>query len=145
MLPVAPIEPAELLLGASQADLESFNLAEPAFAFGLGNAGDEVVADLVDAGALDRVRPEKRTSDASIRCPMLRVDPAQCRRLAEIIRNLGDRIDEARAYDWAGEVQGLRISLEAARNKLASLNRLARNNRRTTVNLGMPIIRGKLQ
>ncbi|MEU8251059.1 hypothetical protein [Nonomuraea sp. NPDC048916] len=66
MLPVAPIEPAELLLGASQADLESFNLAEPAFAFGLGNAGDEVVADLFDAGALDRVRPEKRTSDTSL-------------------------------------------------------------------------------
>ena len=46
MLPVAPIELAELLLGASQADLESFNLAEPAFAFGLGDAGDQVVADV---------------------------------------------------------------------------------------------------
>ncbi|SEH00861.1 hypothetical protein SAMN05444920_11850 [Nonomuraea solani] len=39
--PVALIELAELLVIASQADLESFNLAEPSFAFGLGNAGDE--------------------------------------------------------------------------------------------------------
>jgi hypothetical protein len=31
MLSVAPIELAELLLGAGQADLETFDLAEPAF------------------------------------------------------------------------------------------------------------------
>ncbi|MBL1119862.1 hypothetical protein JK364_47315 [Streptomyces sp. 110] len=30
MLPVAPIEPAELLLGARRANLETFDLAEPA-------------------------------------------------------------------------------------------------------------------
>ncbi|TDD06802.1 hypothetical protein E1292_14685 [Nonomuraea deserti] len=59
MLPVAPIELAELFLGASQADLESFDLAEPAFAFGFGDAGDEVVADLLDADALGRIRPEE--------------------------------------------------------------------------------------
>ena len=38
MLPVAPIELAELLLGASQADLETFDLAEPAFRLGFGSA-----------------------------------------------------------------------------------------------------------
>jgi len=70
---------------------------------------------------------------------MLRVDPAQRRRLEEIIRNLTDRIDEARANGWLGEVQGIQISLEAARSKLASLDRLARNRPRTSVNLGMPI------
>jgi hypothetical protein len=75
---------------------------------------------------------------ACIRCPMLRVDPAQRRRLEEITRNLTDRIDEARANGWLGEVQGLQISVEAARSKLASLDRLARNRSRTSVNLGMP-------
>lgn len=69
---------------------------------------------------------------------MLRVDPAQRRRLEEIIRNLTDRIDEARANGWLGEVQGLQISIEAARSKLASLDRLARNRSRTSINLGMP-------
>jgi hypothetical protein len=72
---------------------------------------------------------------------MLRVDTQQRRRLEEIIRNLGDRIEEAHVNGWLGEVQGLQISLEAARNKLASLDRLARN--RTPVSLGMPIIHGE--
>ncbi len=42
---------------------------------------------------------------------MLRVDPRQRHRLAEIIANLGDRITEARANGWLGEVQGLQVSL----------------------------------
>jgi hypothetical protein len=41
---------------------------------------------------------------------MLRADPAQRRRLEEIIRNLTDRIDEARANGWLGEVQGLQAA-----------------------------------
>ena len=44
-LPVAPIELAELLLGDGQADLETFDLAEPAFRLGFGDSGNEVVAD----------------------------------------------------------------------------------------------------
>ncbi|WP_222123085.1 hypothetical protein [Streptomyces sp. SLBN-118] len=64
------------------------------------------------------------------------------RRGEEIIRNLGDRIEEARANGWLGEVQGLQTSLEAARNKLASLDRLTRTRNRTPVVLGMPIIPG---
>ncbi|MGA5810138.1 hypothetical protein ACPC39_28815 [Streptomyces cellulosae] len=73
---------------------------------------------------------------------MLRVDPQQRRRLEEIIRNLGDRIQEARVNGWLGEVQGLQISLEAARNKLASLDQLTRTRNRTPVTLGMPILPG---
>ncbi|MCO8303733.1 hypothetical protein [Streptomyces sp. RKCA744] len=38
-LPVAPNEPAELLLGASQAGLETFDRAEPAFRLGCGDSG----------------------------------------------------------------------------------------------------------
>lgn len=76
---------------------------------------------------------------------MLRVDPRQRRRLEEIIRNLGDRVEEARVNGWPGEVQELQTSLEAARNKLSSLDRLARNRmrNRTSVALGMPIIPGE--
>lgn len=69
---------------------------------------------------------------------MLRVNSAQRRRLEEIIRNLTDRIDEARANGRLGEVQGIHVSAEAARNKLATLDRLARNRFSTPVDLGMP-------
>ncbi|MFE4653908.1 MULTISPECIES: hypothetical protein [Streptomyces] len=71
---------------------------------------------------------------------MLRVDTHQRRRLEEIIRNLGDQIEEARVNGWLGEVQGLQISLEAARNKLSSLDRLARS--RNPVTLDRPVIKG---
>ena len=42
---------AGLALGAGEADLQSFGLAEPALGFGLGDAGDEVVADLDQVGS----------------------------------------------------------------------------------------------
>jgi Phage integrase family len=80
---------------------------------------------------------------ACVRCPMLRVEPTQRRRLEEIVRNLGERIDEARANGWLGEVQGLQVSLEAGRNKLAALDRLARTRDHAPVALGMPIIPGQ--
>ncbi|MET9971730.1 hypothetical protein ABZZ80_39000 [Streptomyces sp. NPDC006356] len=54
MLPVAPIELAKLLLGASQADLETFDLAEPAFRLGFVDAGEEVVADVDEPCPLGR-------------------------------------------------------------------------------------------
>jgi hypothetical protein len=37
------------LRASGEADLESFYFAVPAFAFGFGDAGGEVVADLVEA------------------------------------------------------------------------------------------------
>jgi hypothetical protein len=73
---------------------------------------------------------------------MLRVEPAQRRRLEEITRNLRDRIDEARINGWLGEVQGLQISLDAAGRKLAALDRIERNQARRPVSLGMPTING---
>ena len=42
---------------------------------------------------------------------------------------------------WLGEVQGLQVSLEAAKRKLASLNRSIERNRRSgPTDLGMPAI-----
>ena len=66
MLPVAPIELAELLLGAGQADLETFDLAESAFRLGFGDSGDQAVADLGKPCPLGRVRSEERASDTSV-------------------------------------------------------------------------------
>jgi hypothetical protein len=71
---------------------------------------------------------------------MLRVDPRQRHRLAEIIANLGDRITEARASGWLGEVQGLQASLGAARAKMASLAKADRARANAT-DLGIPTIR----
>ena len=59
MLPAASIELDEPVSGAGQADAEPSCLAEPAFAFGFGDAGDEVVSDLLQPAALCRVRPEE--------------------------------------------------------------------------------------
>jgi hypothetical protein len=69
---------------------------------------------------------------------MLRPDPAARSRLVEIIKNLADRISEARINGWHGEVEGLQVSLTAARGKLAALDRTARNNVGPAADLGMP-------
>ena len=72
---------------------------------------------------------------------MLRVSPQQRPRLIEIIHNLRARITEARMNGWAGEVQALEVSLEAAKRKLASLNKsIERSNRIGPTDLGMPAI-----
>ena len=79
---------------------------------------------------------------ACIRCPMLRLDPQQGPRLAGIIQNLTDRITEARINGWAGEAEGLQVSLQAARTKLASLRRTPDPRPSGNTLLGIPVIRG---
>ena len=71
-----------------------------------------------------------------IRCPLLRPDPGQRPRLIQIRDNLIDRIAEARTEGWLGEVDGLQVSLNAARNKITQLD--ARARRRTPVQIRMP-------
>jgi hypothetical protein len=71
---------------------------------------------------------------------VLRVDPRQRRRLTEIIRNLAERIGEAKANGWHGEVEGLTVSLAAAENKLTGLDRAVRN-RPGPMPLGLPGLR----
>jgi hypothetical protein len=44
----------------------------------------------------------------------MRLDPRAGPRLVSIIRNLGDRINEARDHGWLGQVDGLQTSLAAA-------------------------------
>ena len=61
-------------------------------------------------------RPTRSLSYA----PVLRVDPQQLHRLHAIAENLAERITEAEENGWAGEVQQLTISLQAARDKIAA-------------------------
>jgi hypothetical protein len=74
-----------------------------------------------------------------VRCPLLRTDPAQRPRLAEIRDNLTARIAEAEQQGWLGEAEGLRVSLAGAEGKLAQLDDRAR--RASAINLGIPAFR----
>jgi hypothetical protein len=62
-------------------------------------------------------------------------------RLIEIIRNLGERIQEARLNGWLGEVDGLQTSLNAATAKLSTLDRIRERPPSSTVSLGVPVVR----
>jgi Phage integrase family len=69
--------------------------------------------------------------------------PKQRGRLVEIIRNLEDRITEARLNGWLGEVQGLQTSRDAAAKKLVTLDRNithARQGATERTSLGIPTI-----
>jgi integrase len=72
---------------------------------------------------------------ACIRCPMLWPDPAQRPRIAEIRDNLTARIAEAEREGWLGEIEGLKISLAGADDKLTQIDR---RTRRQPVDLGIP-------
>ncbi|MFI6506110.1 tyrosine-type recombinase/integrase [Streptosporangium sp. NPDC050855] len=75
-----------------------------------------------------------------VRCPLLRVDPSEKARIAEIRDNMIDRIAEAEKHGWLGDVEQLGVTLAAANGKLAQLDERAR--RATTINLGMPSFPG---
>ena len=75
-----------------------------------------------------------------VRCPLLRIDPAQRGRLEEIRDNLRARIAEAEREGWAGEAEGLKVSLAAATSKLAQADATAAR-RAEHVHLGIPAYR----
>jgi hypothetical protein len=75
-----------------------------------------------------------------IRCPLLRIDPAQRHRLEEIRDNLHARIAEAEREGWTGEAEGLKVSLAAANNKIAQASATAAR-RAEAVTLGIPAYR----
>ncbi|MFC7723177.1 site-specific integrase [Nonomuraea recticatena] len=74
--------------------------------------------------------------NACVRCPLLRVDPAQQPRLEEIHANLIDRLAEAKDQGWLGEVSAIETTLAAAEQKLQAMREAA--TRSTMVGLGMP-------
>jgi hypothetical protein len=62
-------------------------------------------------------------------------DPAQRPRIAEIRDNLLARIAEAEREGWPGEVEGLKVSLAGAEDKLAQIDRRAHQ---PPTDLGIP-------
>ncbi len=74
------------------------------------------------------------------RCALLRVDPAQQPRLTGIRDNLIARIAEAQREGWAGEAEGLKVSLAAANSKLAQIE-LTTARCHQAISLGMPAFR----
>jgi integrase len=73
---------------------------------------------------------------ACLRCPLLRPDPGQRSRLTDVCANLLDRIREAEHEGWLGEVEGLNVSLAAARHKIAQIDEMTARPARA--DLGMP-------
>ena len=71
----------------------------------------------------------------SLRCSMHWPDPAQRPRIAEIRDNLTARITEAEREGWLGEVEGLKVSLAGAEDKLAQIDR---RTHAAPVDLGLP-------
>ena len=72
-----------------------------------------------------------------LRCSMHWPSPGQRPRIAEIRDNLIARIAEAEREGWLGEIEGLKISLAGADDKLAQIDRRARSQ---PVELGVPAI-----
>jgi hypothetical protein len=64
-------------------------------------------------------------------------DPAQRHRIVEYRDNLIARIAEAEREGWLGEIEGLKISLAGADDKLAQIDR--RLQAGAPVSLGMPV------
>jgi hypothetical protein len=70
-----------------------------------------------------------------LRCSMHWPDPGQRPRIAEIRDNLIARITEAEREGWLGEVEGLKVSLAGAEDKLAQIDR---RTHAAPVDLGLP-------
>ena len=94
--------------------------------------------DLFQPRHLSWVNAEEGAPDAwGVRCSLLLPDPAQRDRLEEIRANLHDRIAEAEREGWPGEVDGLKVSLVGADDKLTQIDAALRRQA-ATVQLGMP-------
>ena len=82
---------------------------------------------------------------ACLRCALLRPDPAQIGRLQDIVDNLRERIAEAKQQGWAGDVEGLRVTLNGAELKLAQMYKLQNHHGSEVAELGIPIVRTKMK
>jgi hypothetical protein len=94
------VELIEFLSGAVEADLQAVELAEPALLAGLGDAGDQVVADLDQSGLLSRVWAQQRAAQAGFSelATGLRVG-LRLRRVSELDR--GHRRARRASMPWA--------------------------------------------
>ncbi|WP_406336012.1 tyrosine-type recombinase/integrase [Streptomyces sp. NBC_00203] len=72
---------------------------------------------------------------ACIRCPMLQVSPKMISRLDDLEADLVTRRARAQAEGWAGEIEGLDLTLQLLRAKRDDTQR---RTSRPTVDLGIP-------
>ncbi|MEU8781780.1 site-specific integrase [Streptomyces sp. NPDC048637] len=72
---------------------------------------------------------------ACIRCPMLQVDPKMISRLDDLEADLITRLARAKSEGWAGEIEGLDLTLQLLRTKRDDTRRRAQ---RPLVDLGIP-------
>jgi hypothetical protein len=76
--PQGCVDLGELVAGAGQADLQSLDFAEPAFALGFGDAVMEVVPDLLQPLSLRGVWPQERAPDTGLTEMILVTYPDSC-------------------------------------------------------------------
>ncbi|WET76447.1 hypothetical protein P3102_20180 [Amycolatopsis sp. QT-25] len=81
---LSPGEAGRLRDGGVETDLQPFDLAEPAVGAGLGDAVAQVLDDLGQALLLAGIDPQDWTTDAGIRCPMLRTESSRLPMLREL-------------------------------------------------------------
>jgi site-specific recombinase XerD len=76
---------------------------------------------------------------ACVRCPMLRMDPAQLPRLIQIEQNTHTLLAEAKQQGWEGEVRGLEETLHHLGEKKAQVERvMARRDGSSTATQAFP-------
>ena len=80
---------------------------------------------------------QERTACNTCRAKVAAVFADSGPRIAEIRDNLIARIAEAEREGWPGEVEGLKISLAGAEDKLTQIDRRSRND---PVHLGIPAV-----
>lgn len=79
---------------------------------------------------------------ACVRCPMLHVSPKMMARLDELEEDLLNRRQRAVSEGWAGEIEGLDLTLTFLRDKREETRR---RTKRPTVDLGIPTARPRYQ
>jgi hypothetical protein len=135
-----PKSPLDQLAGLAERELAS--AADPVEAESTDEEWDAFLAHFekrkVSIGTCARAYATPCVHEhACVRCALLRADPAQQARLEEIRDNLHARIAEAEREGWLGEVEGLKVSLAGAEDKLTQIDTTLRR-RANTIHLGTP-------
>lgn len=106
-------------LGSQEGEghVDALDFAGPILCFGAGTAFDQVGFEFVEPGAHCGVDVQHQEPDTGIGYTMLRTEPSRLPLLHELEHNLVERITEAQQRTWLGEVEGLRRTLTALREK----------------------------
>jgi hypothetical protein len=119
-----------------QREVEPFDLAAPAFLDGSTASREQILLQLIKAGKHLRIDRQHGAADACIRCPMLHVNPKMLARLDDLETDLLARRNRAEAEGWAGEIEGIDLTLSFLRTKREDTTRRTRHG---SMDLGMPV------